>query len=72
MNRFERVSRIIGFIFFGGFPIAVEGYGIGLITHNYGEYGQLALLRMIGVVLATFIDIDRLRLDSDTFRVSQL
>ena len=57
MNRFERVSLIIGFIFFGGFPIAVEGYGIGLITYNYGEYGQLALLGMIGVVLATLLTL---------------
>jgi len=55
MNRFEKISLVLCFIFFFGFPIAGQSYGIGFLAYNYGQYGQLALLGMIGIALATLL-----------------
>lgn len=53
MNRFEKISLIVGFVIFGSFPIAVQAYGIFQITSHYSMYGNLTLLGMIGITGAT-------------------
>ena len=55
MNRFERVSLIVGLSFFGGFPVLVQAYGVAFITVNYADYSQLTLLGMIGFMVATLL-----------------
>lgn len=57
MNRFEKISLIVGFIIFGAFPVAVQAYGIFHMASAYSTYGNLALLGMIGITGATVLCI---------------
>jgi len=53
MNRFERTSLVIGFIFLGGFPVFVNFYGVYYVAMNYAAFSQAALLGMIGMAVVT-------------------
>jgi len=53
MNRFEKISLIVGFVIFASFPIIVQTYGIFRIASYYIAYGDLLLLGMIGITGAT-------------------
>jgi hypothetical protein len=56
MNSFERMSLIVCFlIIFFLFPLAVQGYGIWILTVHYAQYGIVALLGLTGVALATLL-----------------
>jgi hypothetical protein len=57
MNRFERVSLVVCFVFFGLFPVFANACGIWYISNNYDSYGQVALLGMIGITAATLFTI---------------
>lgn len=55
MNRFERISLIIGFVFLGGFPVFANFYGVYFIGMNYDLFTQTALLGMIGLAVTTLV-----------------
>lgn len=55
MNSLERSSLVLGFIFFGGFPVLVNFYGVYFMAANYAEFSQEALLGMIGVAVLTLL-----------------
>lgn len=55
MNRFERISLVVCFIFLGAFPVLAQAYGIMYISLDYGQYGLTALLGMIGITAATLL-----------------
>lgn len=53
MNRVEKTTLILFFLFILLFPVIVEAYGIWYIFTNYTLIGLFALLGMIGVTIAT-------------------
>ena len=55
MNRFEKVSLIVCFCIFGGFPFLAQGYGVWFLADNYADYSSVALLGLIGVAAATLL-----------------
>lgn len=55
MNRFKRVNLVVGLSFFGAFPVLVQAYGVAFIAVNYADYSQMALLGMIGFMVATLL-----------------
>jgi hypothetical protein len=57
MNRLEKlmmVFLVITMIFFIA-PLAVEGYGIWFVAANYAEYGQISLLGLVGIMVASLV-----------------
>ena len=53
MNRLEKNGLVAGFIFLGGWPIAVAAYGICFLTTHYTAFSSLTHLAIITVGAAT-------------------
>ena len=53
LNRKEKIIFVICILFFGTFPVITETYAIWFMAVNYGTYGLIALLGLIGITIAT-------------------
>lgn len=54
MNIFEKVSLVICFIIFGGFPVSVQSYGLWL-TSTSKDNNSILFLSLIAISILTFI-----------------
>lgn len=55
MNRAEKATIVLFFLFLVLFPVLIEAYGIWSLAVNYAEFGLIALLGMIALTLATIM-----------------
>ena len=55
MNRVEKATIVLFFLFLVLFPVLIEAYGIWSLAVNYAEFGLIALLGMIALTLATIM-----------------
>ena len=55
MNRLEKTVLLAFFISLLAIPVLVEAYGIWFIAANYGGFGLVALLGMVGITLASLM-----------------
>lgn len=55
MNRAEKATIVLFFLFLVLFPVLIEACGIWAISVNYASFGLVALLGMIALTLATLM-----------------
>jgi small-conductance mechanosensitive channel len=60
MNKYEQLGTLIGFIFFGAFPIFVELYGIWVLLAEDLNIMDAPLLELLVIMVATIILISML------------